>query len=93
MPVDGDDEEAFYTAFWRDVEAAGLESRDHWHPDPDVAVIYKLREPRSGKVMRFRVEYKSERGKDNGARFAANAVVRFFNRPEPSVKDAPSASA
>lgn len=72
------EESHFYQAFFNGVQAAGLELRDHWHPDSETAVIYKLRDPRSGKVMRYRIEYRDVTDAEGGAREADKAAQRFF---------------
>lgn len=74
----------FYNAFFAGVTNAGLEIRDHWHPEDDTAVTYKLREPRSGKTMRYTVKYASAENAEAGTRAAAEAVARFFGgNPRP----------
>ena len=72
--------QAFYDAFFAGITQAGLELRDHWHPDDDGLVIYKLRDPHSGKTMRFKVPYTDAVSREAGEKMADDAVARFFNR-------------
>jgi len=58
----------FFEAFAAGVITAGSEIRDHWHPDDDTAVTYKLPEPRSGKTMRYTVKYTSMGNAEAGSR-------------------------
>jgi hypothetical protein len=77
----------FYSAFFERVIAAGLEIRDHWHPDSDDAVTYKLRDAHSGKTMRYTIRYEAVGNAEAGWRAADDAVARFFNRAAPAQTD------
>jgi hypothetical protein len=75
-----DESQDFYDAFFAGITQAGLELRDHWHPDDEESAIYKLRDPRSGKTMRFKVSYGDAVSREAGEKMADAAVSRFFNR-------------